>query len=189
MRFNAFLSAILLSVMATTAPAATVDAMNESFEVRFTVPVQPADHNGIMISTATTSSSGTILGEVSLFDGDTLLGSHRVTNSISGMFYGSDSMLASGFYGGSLIDYSSISDGTIDGRFTYELISATAGAYITFDPAEFLFVTFGNMGNTGFDGSMVSNTVTTSTTPVPLPASAWLLLAGLGALFGWRRLT
>ena len=43
-----------------------------------------------------------------------------------------------------------------------------------------------NLGDGNFDGN-VPNTTAFAVTPVPLPAAAWLLLTGMGGMFGFAR--
>ena len=144
-------------------------------EIQFSVPVQPAQHNALSIGV--TNSSGSVFSAVaSLFDGGDLL-ANSLTSSL-GERYATTGSSFSGI--DPIIDYTTIADGTIDGLFT---LFVTSG-FRTFDTNDFYINTFGEGGNSGFDGTITS---ISASTVVPVPAAVWLFGSGLLGLVGIAR--
>ncbi|SDW38639.1 VPLPA-CTERM protein sorting domain-containing protein [Ruegeria halocynthiae] len=190
MGIKSIAAAMCLTVLGTGASAATLNATDNFLDFRFSVPSQPASHNAIQFSFDTVSRIGSLTGIASLYDGTTLLASHTVTDLLGGRFFDPASFFASVPFGTST-DYSSVADGTIDGRFTFLVTSTSAGAAYNFDLADLRVRTFGDSGNLGSDGSITERPTITSVTiaPVPLPASVLMLMGALLGLAGLQRMS
>lgn len=147
-------------------------------ELEFTVPVQPPQHNALLIniSTSTGPVSPPFSATASLYDGGTLLAQSQ-TSSIGERYATTGS-----FYSDvdPIIDYTTIADGTIIGIFT---LLVTSGSR-TFDTDNFSIDTFSDTGNFGFDGTVTNVSVSTV---VPIPAAVWLFGSGILGLIGVSR--
>ena len=154
------------------ASAATISLSENGLnrlEVLFTVPAQPASHNALSIGVLSSSGSSNFSSAATLFDGVVVLG-QSLTTGIGGRY----ATVGSAFSGvDPIIDYSSIEDGTISGRFIMDVISGSR----SFESSDVIVRPFGDGGSfPGFEGTVTSVQAST----VPEPSSAALL--GLGCL-------
>lgn len=159
-------------------------------------PTDPPDYLDFFLGVQTSDwLSATKSVDVALYDGDRLLGSRSGTG-VGAVFYGTGMEGSTGF--GNFIDFTSLLDGTIDGRIE---VSPTAGAF-RFDPANFdpswtgarplvLFDVWPDGGFWAAQGDHdwlrdVQVSVTKGNhamdiaTPVPEPGTLTLLTTGLG---------
>ena len=177
-KFIIGITCVCLTVISLNINAAVISLSEGGLnflEVQFTLPVQPAQHNALLINVS--SSSGPSFSAVaSLYDGGALLASS--VTSFPGQRYAT----VGSFFSATdpVIDYTNIANGTIDGLFT---LLVTSGSK-TFDTNNLFINTFGDGGSSGFDGTITS---VQASTVVPVPATVWLFGSGLLGLVGVAR--
>jgi len=169
----------------TDSLAATMTATtNNLVSVEFTVPIQSPDDSSIIFGLWTYSTSATISGIASLYDGTTLLG--QVETTTIGARFTDPSSVYSGTANAVDIDYSSVSDGSITGLFTF-LFTQPGSAFATFDLNDFYVHTYTNAGNLPTNDGSVTNVTLSTISTVPLPPSAILFGTALLGIAGLRR--
>jgi hypothetical protein len=166
-----FSCGLMLFTGTVSAVSVTLSEAGLNFlELQFTVPVQPPEHNAlnILVSSSSGPTTPPFSAAASLFDGVNLLAQSQ-TSAIGERY-----ATAGSFFSGvdPIIDYTTISDGTINGIFTLYVTSGSR----TFDTDNFVIRTFGDGGSTGFDGTVTNISVSAV---VPIPAALWLFGSGL----------
>ncbi|MBI5462304.1 MAG: hypothetical protein HY941_08985 [Gammaproteobacteria bacterium] len=169
-----------LGVGAANAAAVTISAYGPDFlKLHFSVPVQPVHYNALCLAVGGSSPANPPFSAIaSLYDGESLLNIKQV--SWPSACYGAD---GSDYSGPSKIDFTSITDGSIDGIFT---VRVTNGSY-SFLSENFDVYTFDYGGNaTLLRGTVLSIEVATVAPVVPVPPALYLFGSGLLGLLCLR---
>lgn len=140
-----------------------------TFEVLFSVPAQPANHNALSLFSSSTSLNN-FSGIATLFDGNTVL-AQSARSSVNARYATAGSGFSGAPFFDPIIDYTSIADGSIDGRWVLSVTSGRA----RFDTDDFIIQPFGDGGTSpGFTGTATSFRAFESSA-VPEPSALFIL--------------
>lgn len=153
---------------------------NNLLTVEFTILSQPTEYNELNFDLNSSVSRGRFTGTSSLYNGSDLLGVHEAPNGIYTRFVRSDSIFAHQPNLASVVDFTTIANGTIKGIYTYLMKSGSQpDTFLSFDASDFRVAT--SVNNSSYRYGVVDK-ITVSRAPVsvvPLPASLPLLAGGL----------
>lgn len=206
--FVASASAATIFTDGTAFDAAVTDTTIETFDARIVGPTvfnpnTAVTFAGGITSTATSNQQfnevrngafvgGTRAGRTNDFDQIITFDFGRDVTAFGGLFTGASNIQVSGVFDG-VANTFLIGDSRTDNGF-FGLTSTTAFRTVSFSTDTGGFLPFGNPTvslqaiNFGLDDLTIGTAVVAAPAPVPLPASALLLLGAVGGLGGLRKL-